>query len=165
MANKRINMKRAKKKRAAKGELALRNKRKAGASAISVDEKVQNINPHIEVAEGHEEKASSKPEEHKQGTYRKLLDACTSSKHLTGQLTSQRSALLIQLPAALPSALVIRALNKDAQRYKVLSVNHIAAVDSAPNQLELMVNGMREEQLPTLIEELDELIGEFTARS
>lgn len=165
MPNKRINMKRAKKKRAVKGDLSLRNKRNDKASAAVVDEKVQNVKHPTEVAEGQEEKTSSKPAEHRPDTYRKLLDASTSSKHLSGQLTRQHSALLIELPKALPSALVVRALNKEAQRYKVLSVKHIAAVDSTPTQLELLVDGMREDQLTTLIEELDELIGDFTARN
>jgi len=144
----------------------------AATSLASLNESLKRIDGKqaqqssaIEAAANRNEELTSKPSNHSEKHYRKLYNACAKSKHLAGKLTQQRSGLQLTLPASLPSSLIFRALNKEANRYKELSANRIATREEHAAQLELIVDGMREDQMTKLIEELDQLIGEFTGRS
>jgi|GEM_PF-2266837 len=180
----RANMKRSKSKRIGKKQKsALQEKRLKAASAIQVEkdmpsnkleeaaavvkreEESQSNHSEQSASKHKEQRAASKPANHSEVTYRKLYDACAKSKHLAGKLIQQRSGLLLNLPTSLPGALIIRALKKEEDRYKVLHTHRIATREDQLAQLELLVDGMKDDQLTTLIEELDELIGDFTGRS
>lgn len=99
-----------------------------------------------------------------QRTYRQLQQACAKSKHVT-TLRQQDARLWVELPEALPSTLLLRALQRNDRPYKALSAERLAEATQQPAQLELDVQGLAGQQLETFIEELDELIGEFTGRS
>lgn len=102
--------------------------------------------------------------EQHQRTYRQLQQACAKSKHIT-TLRQQDARLWVELPEALPSTLLLRALQRNDRPYKALSAERLAEAAQQPAQLELDVHGLADQQLETFIEELDELIGEFTGRS
>lgn len=141
------------------------SKQAAEAAAAKVAEQAQSKKAEQTPSKGVEQQSQSKRANHSEEIYRKLNNACAKSKHLAGQLSQQRSGLQLNLPASLPSSLIFRALNKEAERYTELRPNRIATRDERLTQLELLVDGMSEEQLTKLIEELDELIGDFTGRS
>lgn len=108
---------------------------------------------------------SMRTRELRSGAYRALQDACDKSKHLSGKLRQHRSAVLLDLPSSLPGSLIVRAINKSGLHYQLLHADRIAAASNQQPQLELFVDGLNDDQLTTLIAELDELIGDFTGRN
>jgi hypothetical protein len=97
--------------------------------------------------------------------YAQLQQACARSANMQGKLRQKQMGLTLELPDALPSTLLLRALQKNSEQYGTLSTERITPHAAQPTQLQLDVAGLKETQLQTFIEELDELIGQFTGRS
>lgn len=97
--------------------------------------------------------------------YAQLHQACARSTHMRGKLRKQQTAVSVELPDALPSTLLLRALQKSDKRYQALSVERLTGHEQQHGELQLNVAGLSTQQLQAFIAELDELIGEFTGRN
>lgn len=107
----------------------------------------------------------SRREHEVDAVYAQLHQACARSTNMRGRLRKHQAAVSVELPDALPGALLLRALQKSDKRYQTLSVERLTGHEQQHGELQLNVAGLSAQQLQSFIAELDELIGEFTGRS
>ncbi|MCR8659372.1 hypothetical protein [Paenibacillus endoradicis] len=97
----------------------------------------------------------------------KFLEKCEKSKFLkvSKRNSSANEIFPIQLPEGLPSRLLMKALQKEQQTLTVLREQVIQLDQVDEGSIDVHLETINSEQLSTLVKELDELIGQFTARN
>lgn len=72
---------------------------------------------------------------------------------------------MVQLPEGLPIKILMNALLQEQQSFTVLREHVIQLDHTDDHSLEVDLGTINMEHITTLVKELDELVGQFTARS
>jgi|GEM_PF-1951805 len=153
---------------AEEGKLSAKQREQATGSAADhkrISEFRDNAEAETRDGDGVSSNQLEERSRHLQESYQQLHRACEKSNNMRGKLRQQQGSIAVELPDALPSALLLRALQKNGEQYQTLTPERIAQQEHQPGQLSLHVAGLTAAQMHTFISELDELIGQFTGRN
>lgn len=97
----------------------------------------------------------------------KFLEKCELSKHLKASKRKlvDKEFVPIELPQGLPSKVLLKALLQEQQSYTILREQVIQLDQDDNHAIDVHLDSINMEQLTTLVKELDELVGQFTARN
>lgn len=97
----------------------------------------------------------------------RFIEHCEESKFLkiSKRSSNDKELIAIQLPKGLPSKLLLKALLQEQQTFDVLREQVIELDHADDTSIDVQLESINTEHIATLVKELDELVGQFTARN